>query len=282
MVPALLSAFLALSAGLAGQQDNAGSRPLPDIKQLLSDLQENQKQIESLVDQYSCTENEEVRVLDKRGQVKKTIVKEYEDFYLGGELVRRVVKKDGRPLSPGEQKKEDGRIEKRIREYETKKGEEGEHAGKRKKEAKDVSAFLRMSNFTHPRWEEYRHHNVIALDFVPNLDYRPQDKLEDLFHKLAGTLWVDDQAREVVRLEAHLSETFKLAGGLLASIRKGASLVIEQARMNNEVWLPTSVEMHFPARVLLFASLFADYTSRFSDYKKFRVEAVTGPLGSRK
>ena len=96
-------------------------------------MQENQKQIESLVDQYSCTENEEVRELDKNGQVKKTIVKEYEDFYLGGQLVRREVKKDGKPLSPGEQKKEDGRIEKRIREYEKKKGEGGEDASKKKK-----------------------------------------------------------------------------------------------------------------------------------------------------
>jgi hypothetical protein len=281
-ISAFIGALLALATLIAGQQDNAASRPLPDIKQLLSDLQENQKQIESLVDQYSCTENEEVRVLGKHGQVKKSIVKEYEDFYLGGELVRRVVKKDGRPLSSGEQKKEDSRVEKRIHEYEKKKGEEGEGATRKKKEQIDISTFLRISNFTHPRWEEYRHHNVIALDFVPNPDYRPQDKLEDLLHKLVGTLWVDDQARDVVRLEAHLSETFKLGGGLLASVHKGGSLVMEQAKMNNEVWLPTSVEMHFPARVLLFASLFADYTSRFSDYKKFRVETIAVTLKNKK
>jgi hypothetical protein len=279
-IPVLLGAFLALGTGIAGQQDNAASQPLPDIKQLLSDLQENQKQVESLEDQYSCTENEEVRVLGKNGRVKKSILKEYEDFYLGGQLVRRVVKKDGRPLSPGEQKKEDSRVEKRIREYEKKKGKEGEGAAK-KKEPKDVSTFLRISIFTHPRWEEYRHHNVIAFDFVPNPDYRPQDKMEDLFHKLAGTLWVDDQSREGVRLEAHLSDTFKLGGGILASIHKGGSLVLEQARTNEEVWLPTSIEIHISARALLFASLFGDYTSRFSDYKKFRVETMEVTLKNK-
>jgi len=272
-----LGAFLALATGLARGQDRALRRPLPDIKQLLSDVQENQKQIESLVDQYSCTENEEVRELGKNGRVKKTMVKEYEDFYLGGQLVRREVKKDGKPLSPGEQKKVDGRVEKRIREYEKKHSGEGEHSAK-KKEKVDVSTFLRVSNFTHPRWAQFRQHEVIVFDFAPNPDYRPRNRTEDLLHKLAGNLWVDDQARQVVRLEAHLSDAFKLGGGLLASVHKGAWLVIEQARTNEEVWLPSYVEAHFSARVLLFASALGDYTSRFSDYKKFRVETVTRTL----
>jgi len=280
-ISAFLGAFVALAVGLASQQGSAVRRPLPDIKQLFSDVQEHQKQIESLVDQYSCTENEEVRELDKKGQVKKTIVREYEDFYLGGRLVRREVKKDGKPLSPDEQKKEDSRVEKRIREYEKKKSAAEEDAAK-KKEKIDVSTFLRISNFTHPRWEEYRQHDVIVFDFAPNPDYRPRNKTEDLLHKLAGTLWVDDEARQVVRLEAHLSDTYKLAGGLLASIRKGASLVMEQAKTNEEIWLPSYVEAHFSARLLLLASALGDYTSRFSDYKKFRVETVEVTLKNNK
>jgi len=87
---------------------------------------------------------------------------------------------------------------------------------------------------------------------------------------------VDDQARQVVRLEAHLSDAYKLAGGLLASIRKGPSRVMEQAKTNEEVWLPSSIEAHFSARLLLVSSALGDYTSKFSDYKKFRVVTVTG------
>jgi hypothetical protein len=275
-----LSAFLALTTLLAGQQDGVVQRSLPDIKQLFSDVQEHQKQIDNLRDQYSCTEDEEVRELGRNGQVKKTIVKEYEDFYLGGQLVRREVKKDGKPLTPDEQKKEDGRIEKRIREYEKKKAEGGEDAAKKKEEI-DISTFLRISNFTHPRWEKYCQHDVIVFDFAPNPGYRPRNKTEDLLHKLVGTRWVDDEARQAVRLEAHLSDSYKLAGGLLASIHKGASLVMEQAKTHDEVWLPFYIEAHFSARLLLLASALGDYTSRFSDYKKFRVETMTGALKSK-
>jgi hypothetical protein len=268
--------FLALPAP-AAPQGRVASRPLPDIKQLLSDVQENQKQLESLVDQYSCTEDEEVRELDKNGQVKKTTVKEYMDFYLGGQLERREVKKDGKPLTPDDQKKEDSRIEKRIREYEKKKAAGREEAA-RNKEKIDVSTFLRISNFTRPRWEEFRHQQVIVFDFAPNPVYKPRNKTEDLLHKLAGVLWVDDQARQVVRLEAQLNDSYKLAGGLLASIRKGSSLVIEQAKSNNEVWLPSFVEAQFSARLLLVSSALGDYTSKFNDYRKFRVDTVAGAI----
>jgi hypothetical protein len=45
---------------------------------------------------------------------------------------------------------------------------------------------------------------------------------------------------------------------------------------------PTYVEAHFPARVLLFANVPGDYTSRFSDYNKFRVESVIVSLKNKK
>jgi hypothetical protein len=51
---------------------------------------------------------------------------------------------------------------------------------------------------------------------------------------------------------------------------------MEQARTNGEVWLPSYVDAHFSARLLLLSSALGDYASKFSDYKKFRVETVTG------
>ena len=270
MVALLLGAWVALAAG---ERAGADVRPLPDIRQLLSDVRGNQRRIQNLVDQYSCTEREEVQELDKKGQLKKTIVKEYEDFYLGGQPVRREVRKDGRSLSAEEQRKEDERVEKHIRDYEKKHGEEVGEAGRARREQADVLTFLRVSNFIRPRWEEYRRQEVIVFDFVPNPDYRPQKRVEELLHKLEGTVWVDAQARQVVRLEAHLNESFKVGGGLLASVRKGTSLVFEQAQTKDAVWLPSYVEAHYSARLLLFASAQGDYTSRFSDYKKFHVES---------
>jgi hypothetical protein len=46
-IPAFFGGFLALTTGIASQRDNAASRALPDIKQLLSDVRESQRQIET-------------------------------------------------------------------------------------------------------------------------------------------------------------------------------------------------------------------------------------------
>jgi hypothetical protein len=44
---------------------------------------------------------------------------------------------------------------------------------------------------------------------------------------------------------------------------------------------PSYVGAHFPARVLLFANAHGDYTTRFSDFKKFQVESVIVSLKNK-
>jgi len=90
-----------------------------------------------------------------------------------------------------------------------------------------------------------------------------------------GVIWVDEQARDVVRLEARFSDNFKIGGGILASLSKGSNFVFEQTLVNNEVWLPSYAEAHASAR-LVFLKVKANQIDRFSDYKKFSSEAKLG------
>jgi hypothetical protein len=275
-----LGVMVMLSPGpFAGRQPLPDQRPLPDVNQLLMDVSRNQKRIDSLVDPYTCTETDEENELNGKGEIKRRTVKEYEVFFFGGEAIKRLTKKDGRPLKEGDQKKEDDRAEKRIREIQKRQAKEEREAAsakKQKEDRADISAFLRISTFTHPRRDQFRGHEVIVFDFTPNPGYRPRNRTEDVLHKLVGTLWVDDQAHQVVRLEAHLSDSLKVGGGLLASVRKGGLMAFEQEKVNEEVWLPTIIEFHLTARVL-FSSLAGDFTMRFSNYKKFRVSSVIKP-----
>jgi hypothetical protein len=77
----------------------------------------------------------------------------------------------------------------------------------------------------------------------------------------------------VVRLEARLSESFKIAGGLLASLQRGSALIAEQEMVNNEVWLPSYSAINLSAKLFLFAGVNVNRTRRYSDYKKFSVES---------
>jgi hypothetical protein len=114
---------------------------------------------------------------------------------------------------------------------------------------------------------------VIAFDFEPRKGYRPRNRAETLAHKLAGTVWVDEQAREIARLEARFIEAFKIGGGVLASVRPSTAIVLEQEKVDGDVWLPSHVEGNISARVLLFAKFNRASTTRYSDYRKHHVDS---------
>ncbi|MGA8144718.1 MAG: hypothetical protein WB987_12580 [Candidatus Acidiferrales bacterium] len=256
------------------------SRPLPEIKSLLLDVAKNQKAIEELQRQYTCHLVAEEEKIDSKGQVVSRTVKEYDVFNCGGEEVRHLVKNDSKPLTAEDQKKEDSRFDKEFNEMQKK---QAQLANDPKKQAKEdeqqqtqISDFLRAETFTNPRRERFRGQDVIVFDFGPNPAYKPRKLAESIVQKLVGVVWIDEQARDVARLEARFSDTARIGGGLLAAVEKGTNLVLEQTKINGEVWLPSYAEVHAAARVI-FVKVKQDEIDRYSDYKKFRVETKIGP-----
>ena len=254
-------------------------RPLPDIAKLLFDIERNQKAVEEILKQYTCRLSEEEEKTDSNGQITSRTVKEYDVFYIGDDDVRHLLAKDGKPLEGDEKKKEDARFSK---DFDEKKKKQAELANDPKKQAKEekeeqaqISDFLRSEKFSNPRRELFRGQEVIVFDFGANPAYKPKNMIENLVQKLVGVIWVDEQARDVVRLEARFSDNFKIGGGILASLSKGSNFVFEQTLVNNEVWLPSYAEAHASAR-LVFLKVKANQIDRFSDYKKFSSEAKLG------
>ncbi len=257
------------------------TRPLPDIPSLLLDIQKNQSAIEDLRKLYTCHLSEEEDKTDSDGNVKSRTMKDYDVFYVGDEQVLHLLAKDGKPLEGHDKQEEDDRFNKR---YDKLKKEQAELASDPKKRAKkeeqdeaQLSDFLRAETFTNPRREMFRGHEVIAFDFAGNPNYKPKKEIDRIIQKLTGVMWVDEQAREVARLEAHFAESVKMGGGLLASLQKGSNFVFEQEKINGEVWLPSYAEVHFAGRIV-FVKLKQNAIDHYSDYKKFRVGSTLGPI----
>src|SRR6266581_4574127 len=254
---------------------------LPDLKALFKEIDANQKAIDKIKENYAGTRTEDETEFDGNGKVKKHDVREHTFFYLDGQEISTLVKKDGKPLSDDEQKKENERVQKRIREHqkkETKKEAKEEKAKEEGKEKSDddvgIEVFLRACQFVNPRRERFRGQDVLVFDFEPNPEFKPHKLEEKIVQKLAGVVWIDEKARDVARLEAYFVKDVKFAGGLLANLQKGTSFVFEQAFINNEVWLPTYAEAHIGARVLLVKGFKISAVTRYSDYKKFNVESL--------
>jgi hypothetical protein len=256
---------------------------LPDLKKLFEEIDAHQKQIDKIKENYAGTNFEEETEFDKTGKVTKTDIKEYTFFYLNGDEISTLVKKDGQPLSDGEQKKENEKTQKRIEEIqknEKKKEAKEEKAKEEGKEAKEddepgIEIFLRVSQFVNPRRERFRGQDVLVFDFEPNPEYKPKNMEERVVKELAGVVWVDEKAHDVARLEAYFVGDVKIGGGLLANLQKGTNFSFEQAYLNNEVWLPTYIEAHVGVRVLLVKGIKVNVVNRYSDYKRFNVETLS-------
>jgi hypothetical protein len=254
---------------------------LPDLKQLFTEIDANQKAIDKIKENYAGTRTEEQTEYDKTGKVTKKELNEYTFFYLDGEEVSTLVKKDAKPLGDDEQKKENEKTQKRIEELQKKDKKKEEKEQKAKDEGRDskdddpgIEIFLRVCQFVNPRRERFRGQDVLVFDFEPNPEYKPKNMEERVVKELAGVIWVDEKAHDVARLEAYFVGDVRIGGGVLANLQKGTSFVMEQAYLNNEVWLPTYEEAHVGVRVLLLKGFKVNEVTKYSDYKRFNVETL--------
>ena len=264
--------------------------PLPDPHALLKEAEKNQQRVEEIREDYTYTLHETDVEIDGKGKIKQKSENAYEVFRAHGQPIRKQILKNGRPLSQSEAKKEQERVEQAIRRAEKRKKEEQERKAKRERERArrqqhsdegeddgdddvGIGDFLRISQLTNPRRERFRGQEVVVFEFEPRLGHKPRNRIESLVQRLTGSIWVDPNAKEVVRLEARLVDSFKIGGGLVASLGRGSALIFEQEMVHNEVWLPSYGEVDVTARVLLFGGLRTHRISRFSNYKKFNVES---------
>jgi hypothetical protein len=259
--------MLLLLAPLVQAQQPAG-QALPEIRQLLREVREHQKQLEKVRENYTYSSLQTTQDIDASGHVKKTETEEYEQFFVNGHAIGRLVKKDGKPLDEHGQQKETERVTKLVEKAQQTPPDQPLHA-----QTISVSHVLEMMDVRNPRRETFRGRPTIVFDFIGRKDAKTHGLSEDLSKTLQGSLWVDEADRQIAHLEARFMDNFDVVGGLFARIDKGSSFYFDQALVNGELWLPVGGEGTIQARVLLLKGIRQHGAERDYDYKRFHVEA---------
>ena len=83
------------SVSLALAQEPA-ALPLPDIHQLMRAVQDHQKQVEEMRENYTYTSLQTTQYIDAGGQVTKTESEEREEFFVNGNPIERAIKRKRR------------------------------------------------------------------------------------------------------------------------------------------------------------------------------------------
>jgi hypothetical protein len=261
-------------------KEDATEQPLPDIPTLMRSVEANQKAAEAVEKNYMYRSAQTLQELDGHGRVKKTETREYEVFWVNGVPVHRLIKKDGKELNPDELKKENDKIDKdaaRAKEKRDKANEKGKETDPRGNELITVSRLLELGSFTNARRIRLNGRDTIVVDFTGDPKAKTRSRAEEVIRDLAGTAWVDETDRMLVKTQGHVLKTFKIGGGVVADIQKGTSFAMEQRKVNNEVWLPAMIEGHGAARALLVFSFNGTIRAVESDYRKFKATSTILP-----
>jgi hypothetical protein len=248
-------------------QASPANPPMPDIRQLMQEVQAHQRQLDKVRESYTYTSMQTVQDIDANGQVKKTEVEENEDFFVNSHVIERTVKKNGQSLNDHDQQKETERVTKLVEKAEkTPPGQAIEGP------TISVSRILDIMDVRNERRVMFRGRPAIVFDFIGRKDAKTHGLAEDASKKLEGTVWIDEADRQVAHLEVSFIDNFHVVGGLFANVQKGSNFHFDQELVNGELWLPTGGEGTMQARVLLVKNLRQHFIERDYDYKRFKVE----------
>jgi hypothetical protein len=266
--------------GPTGMKAEEAARPLPDIPALMHAVEVNQKKSEEVEKDYMYHSVHTQEETDRRGGVKKTETREFDVFWIDGVPVHRLTKKNGKELSAEEQKKENEQIDKEVakaKERRAKATDKGTETDPHGNEMITVSRLLELGSFTNARRVQLNGRDTIMVDFAGNPKAKTRNRFEDVIRDLAGTAWMDEQDRMLVKAQGHFLNNFKIGGGMVVNIQKGTNFSMEQRKVNNEVWLPAMVEGHGSARALLVINFNGNFRAVESDYRKFKATSTILP-----
>ena len=249
------------------------------VRQSADKDMENQKKQRD----YTYIERQVMRRLDGKGHVKSTESETYDVMEIYGEQVQKLIAKNDKPLSAKDAKKQDDKIQKLIDKRRKESAADREKRLKaEEKDREDSRKFVLevadAYNFRYAGMEAIDGRDNYVIDAEPKPGYKARMKEAKILPKFRFRAWIDKDSMEWRKLDVQCIGTVSL-GLFLVRLHPGSRIVVEQTRVNNEVWLQQHVVVDADFRLALLKNfdLAVDVTD--SDYKKFRTDTRILPVG---
>ena len=153
--------FAWCGAGQSPSASPAGQKTaLPDAATMLREVEAHQKQLDKVRENYTFRAVQTVRQLDSSGNTKKVETEDHEVFFVNGHQVQKLVRKDGKDLSPDQARKEQDRVNKEVLKI-SKPG----YVNPDKDEI-TVARLLQIVTFSKPRRVRLNERDTIVFDFA--------------------------------------------------------------------------------------------------------------------
>jgi hypothetical protein len=280
--PAPLILLIFVSLATLAQEPSSPTLSQDQIRDLIRQTAANDMENDKRQRDYTYIEREEQHKLDGKGQVKSTEIKTSEIMELYGEQVERLISKDDKPLSDKDNKKEEDKIQKVIE----KRKNESDHDREKREEKQEKDRehdrqFVRevadAYNFSFVGIESLAGRDAYVIDGEPRPGYEPHLKEAKILPKFRFRAWIDKDESQWKKLDIQCIDTVTF-GLFLARVHKGSRIIIEQTRINDEVWLPQRINVKVDVRLALLKNFNVEDDITYRDYKKFRTNTKIVPV----
>lgn len=198
--------------------------------------------------------------------------KTYAATMLFGSPYNRLIAVNGRSLSPSKQLEEQKKFEeaKSQRQHESSEARAkriAKYEAERKRDQTMIQQLTTAFDFRLVGTQSLKGHKVYVLKATPRKGYQPPDRDSKVLTGMEGTLWIDHETYQWVKVEAHVSRPVSIAG-FLAVVQPGTQFELEKIPVADDIWLASHFSTRSKAKVLRFYPHNQQEDDTFLNYHK--------------
>jgi len=248
-----------------------------DVKEIFRRAVEKDQRNYTVRDQYTFREESTVEFLDKEGRPKSVQRETKEVLFFDGTQLERVVARDGQPVSEREARKEKERIDREIAKMKRESAAErakrrGETAEARREETEARRQLVEAFDLTLLGEKAVAGRPCWWIRGKARAGFEARGRRASQLKKFAGEACVDKATSDWMRMELATTDTISF-GLFLFRLQPGATVRVEQTRVNDEVCFPSQVDVAANARVLGMMKR-VRLAVRYSDFRKFAADST--------
>jgi len=191
---------------------------------------------------------------------------------LFGSPYRRLVAVNGRPLDAKRQKEEEEKYEHAVDERREESPEKksrriARYEAERKRDHELLEQLTKAFDFRLLGTQPFDGYRVYVVKASPRRDYKPPDRDSEVLAGMEGTLWIDQETYQWVKVEAHVTHPVRIEG-LLAEVEPGTRFELEKRPATSDIWLPSHFSMRSDARIMLLVPRKGQEDDLYFNYRK--------------
>jgi hypothetical protein len=249
-----------------------------NAQSLIKEVIEREPAVQVKYEDFTCTVKHTEHELNERGETTKETSRVYDIFMTPkGQSVGKLVEENGKPLAPAEAAKQEKQVADFLAAHENDKPDPNRRKGaggfriQLDSYGFGLDDLLRVSEFISPRRETFQGREAIVFDYRSRADFQPKTKNDEVLKKIVGLIWIDAAEKVVMRIEARLTDDFKIGGGFVMNI-KGAGFVFERARLADGYWVPRFYHWNANGKGFLVMKRSVYETTEWTNFKRFRTD----------